>query len=673
MEAATHPSASQRPSASPRRLDAIACGCLFLISLLAYLRTMRPTFGWGDSSELITAAYYLGVGHSPGYPTWMLIMHPFSRIPIGDVAFRVNSATALLGALAVALLYLLYRTISGNRIAAFIAALTFAFAATFWDQTTEAEVYTLHVCLAAVIILILLAWRATNRDRWLLLLSWVIGISLGNHALTALMVPALLYLVWAEKGRRFFTLRRVAACAGLCLLGLSIYAYEPIRAMANPPPHLNNPHNLVEFWAQLTAPGARQSMFDRGWIVPLHRALIHTGRLGNEFTAFGCALALFGTGLLWRRDRKLAVFLVLICLFDIAYSVNFSIFDIYVYYLPLHLVWAGLIAVGITGVLALTGRAMSWLQHGPVSPTPYWRYGPAAALLMVLPLMQFTGNLHRVDGSQDYSSEMFAREVLEMAEPDSLMLADWWSIAPMGYLKYIEGERPDLIMFAAPSLYSEVGFLDFADEDFLRSYPAVYFVEMLTYRMSLLRKSTYMVPQGPVYRVFVDRPPPADVLADIPALPAVEFGDQIGLVEAVLPPGQLRPGESLPFTLYWTPLAGYEAKVLQAIFVLESQEGETVWLESNVLAHDLYPLEDWRPGEVLREEHRIYLPDPVPVGEYDLFVRVRERGTSKCFACDHPYLDRNPRDYRIARISVAPPRPASDEGRIPAVVAMLRP
>ena len=102
MEAATCcPAAEGRATERRRGLDAIICLGLILVALLGYLRTMRPTFGWGDSSELITAAYHLGVGHSPGYPTWMLIMHPFSRIPVGDVAFRVNFMTAFLGAVAV--------------------------------------------------------------------------------------------------------------------------------------------------------------------------------------------------------------------------------------------------------------------------------------------------------------------------------------------------------------------------------------------------------------------------------------------------------------------------------------------------------------------------------------------------------------------------------------------
>jgi hypothetical protein len=201
MAAPTNSSAPRARRPAVRRwLDVALCLLLFATALLAYLRTMRPTFGWGDSSELITAAYHLGVGHPPGCPTWMLIAHPFAHLPIGDVAFRVNFMNALLGALAIPLLYLVYKAISGNRTAGFVAALAFAFSASFWDITTEADVFTLHVCFAALILLLALRWRDTQEDRWLYLLSGLVGISLGNHALTGLMVPALLYLVWAEHG-----------------------------------------------------------------------------------------------------------------------------------------------------------------------------------------------------------------------------------------------------------------------------------------------------------------------------------------------------------------------------------------------------------------------------------------------------------------------------------------
>ena len=666
-------SAEPQTTQGRRRLDAALAIGVGFVSLLAYLRTMRPTFGWGDSSELITAAYYLGVGHSPGYPTWMLLAHPFSRLPIGDVAFRVNFMTALCGAVAVALLYLVYARIARSRPAGVIAALTFAFSPTFWDQTTEAEVYTLHVCFAAIIILIGLAWRRTGSDRWLYLLSLLIGVSLGNHALTALMIPALLYLVWAERGRRFLTLRRVGICFGLLLLGLSIYAYEPIRATANPPPHLNNPHSLTDMWDQLTAPGARASMFDRGLLVPLIRARNNIMQLLRKFTWPGCALALLGIGLLWRRDRRLAVFLLLIAFFDVAYAMNFSIFDIHIYYLPLHLVWAAFIAVGAAGILGFAGWLMSRIPASVVSPKPAWRYGPAAALLMALPAVLLFEYLPRVDGRQDYGSERFARAVFKQAEPNALVLADWWTIAPMGYLKYIEGQRDDLIMFAAPSIYADTDFLDFSQESFLRNYRVIYFVEMLTYRIDLLRKKYFLVPDGPVYRVYLDRPDPKTLLADMAAEPIARFGDQIGLVRADLSAGPLQPGECVDFTLYWAPLPGFNRKTHTATLVLENRKDGRIWQESNMIGHDLFPLDKWLLGQVLTEKHRIYLPEPVPSGEYELYARVRERGQSRYLDCDKHPAGGNARDCLIGRVRVeqAPP-PSPERARMPAAVRLLR-
>ena len=674
MEAPVH--GPDRDGPRPRgkhALDVVLCLVLFLLALAAYLRTMRPTFGWGDPSELITAAYHLGVGHSPGYPTWMLLAHPFSRLPIGDVAFRVNFFNALLGGLAIPLLYLVYHRIAGSRIAAFVAALAFAFTATFWDITTEADVFTLHVCFAAVILLIALRWRRRPHDRWLYLLSGIIGISLGNHALTGLMIPPLLYLVWSERGWRFFGWRRVSVCAGLLLLGLSIYAYMPLRAPYNPPPHLNNPHSLIDFWAQLTAPGARQAMFDVGLLIPLQRAVTYLLRLTFEFGYSGCAIALLGGVLLWRRDRQLTIFFAIMGLLAVAYACNFSIFDIYTYYLPLHLAWAALIAVGAAALLDTGAALIARAQQGAGSLTPAWRYGLVAALLLSLPAGLFADHLGRVDGSDDFSAERFAREVFRQVEPDAMILADWWAIAPLGYLKYIEGQRPDVIMFAAPSIYAEEGFMDFAKEDFLRRHAAVYFVEMLTYRSNLVRERCYLIPEGPVARVLVDRPDPETVLADVPPNPIASFGDQVAFVRAEVQPGELRPGRSFEFTVYWTPLPTYNSRPHQAIFVLTNDDGDRIWQESNLLGHDLYPLEQWEPGEVLREPHRIYVPDAVTAGEYNLFVRVREHGQAKCLDCDSPAPGASSRDYLVARIGVDDPETIPVRGRLPWLVELLRP
>lgn len=79
--------------------------CLF--SFLVYLKTLAPTITGGDSGELITAAYTLGIPHPPGYPTWCLLGKLFSYLPFGSVAYRLNVMSAFWGALAVGLLYLI--------------------------------------------------------------------------------------------------------------------------------------------------------------------------------------------------------------------------------------------------------------------------------------------------------------------------------------------------------------------------------------------------------------------------------------------------------------------------------------------------------------------------------------------------------------------------------------
>lgn len=658
----TTPTERSRPG---RRLDAALALSCALVALLGYLRTMRPTFGWGDSSELTTAAYHLGIGHSPGYPTWILLMHPFSRLPIGTVAFRVNLATVIAGAIAVGLLYYVFSHLAKSRPAGVIAALAFAFSPTFWDQTTEAEVYTLHVAFAALIILLALMWRRTRHDRWLYLLSWVTGISLGNHALTALMIPALIYFVWAERGGRFFTVKRVALCCALLALGLSIYTYELIRGAANPPPHLNNPHSLAQFWQQLTAPGARESMFDRGLLVSLTRArnrlaevawILYPRPDNLIFGRAGVILGFIGLFALGWRDRRLTAFLLLLALFDVAYAMNFSIFDIYIYYLPLHLVWAAFIAVGAAWVIALAGRQLERITSSLVSPSPVWRYGPVVAILMALVPVQFFTHLRQADGSTDYTPEWFARATFRQVEPNALILADWWAIAPLGYLKHIEGQRDDVVMYAAPSLHSEGAFLDFSRRNFLEGFEAIYFVELLTYKAGLLREKYWLVPEGPVARLYLDRPDPATLLADLPAIPTVRFDDKVGLVKVKIANKTLRPGECVDFTVYWTPLPGYDHRRYQAIYTL-TKGREQIWQESAVLGYDLYPAGQWQQGQALMEKHRIYLEAPEATGEYELRMRVRPRGESKRLVHDRAPVAGDNRELRLGSVTVGAPLP----------------
>jgi hypothetical protein len=85
----------------------IAAGLVFFVSLLAYLWTLAPTVTLVDSGEQIVAARFLGVAHPPGFPLYLILAHLFSLIPIGNIAFRINLASAFFAALASGMLTLI--------------------------------------------------------------------------------------------------------------------------------------------------------------------------------------------------------------------------------------------------------------------------------------------------------------------------------------------------------------------------------------------------------------------------------------------------------------------------------------------------------------------------------------------------------------------------------------
>ena len=253
---------------------------VFLISLTAYLLTLAPTVTFVDSGELIVVARFLGVAHPPGVPLYVLLAHLATLIPLGNIAQRVNFASAIFAALAVAFLYLLVIEAlacsqnenrnepkgadrfagrknkqpksernnarqeieaEGERslftiVPALVAALVLAFSRTFWSFATVAEVYTLNTLLIIVIFYCLFRWRAAGSDRSLFLAAFLFGIALGvHHATVALTLPAMAVLAHRTARWNFFKSKRLL-WAGLISFGgfLLVYAYLPLAALRQP-------------------------------------------------------------------------------------------------------------------------------------------------------------------------------------------------------------------------------------------------------------------------------------------------------------------------------------------------------------------------------------------------------------------------------------------------------
>ncbi len=195
----------------------IALG-VFLISAIVYLLTLSTTVVFWDVGEFIAAAVLLQVPHPPGSPLFILLGRIISQIPFfTDVAARVHSISAIGSALGIMFLYLVIVKVithfRGNpstlfdRIvlyaASVIGSLSLAFSTTYWDNAIEAEVYGLSMLFVALIIWLVMRWweksDEPHNEKYILLISYLIGLSVGVHLLAVLAIFPVLMLVYFRR------------------------------------------------------------------------------------------------------------------------------------------------------------------------------------------------------------------------------------------------------------------------------------------------------------------------------------------------------------------------------------------------------------------------------------------------------------------------------------------
>ena len=220
---------------------------VFFILLLTYWLTVPPTVSLWDCPEYVTAAVRLEPGHPPGNPMWMLVERIVTLfVPGKYAALAINLSSGLFTALAGMLLaksifigaVWILKTRDGIRRrlhafyaggAAFIGALAFGWCDSTWYSAVEAEVYAMSVFLTALSIWLMLKWaRAGSLSlawRYLILLAYIFGLSLGVHQLNLLVIPALA-IVWALR-RGIHSIWRIAviffaalAAVGCILVGM---------------------------------------------------------------------------------------------------------------------------------------------------------------------------------------------------------------------------------------------------------------------------------------------------------------------------------------------------------------------------------------------------------------------------------------------------------------------
>ncbi len=204
-----------------KHINNIVGWLVFIVAAVTYCMTIEPTASFWDCPEFITTGYKLEVGHPPGAPFFMLTSNIFSQFTsdVSQVAKMVNTMSALLSALCILFLFWSITMLAKKLIATdgepdgwqtlaimasgVVGALAYTWSDTFWFSAVEGEVYAYSSFCTAITFWLILKWNEDadrpHSDRWLVLIAYVIGISVGVHLLNLLCITAIVLVYYFKK------------------------------------------------------------------------------------------------------------------------------------------------------------------------------------------------------------------------------------------------------------------------------------------------------------------------------------------------------------------------------------------------------------------------------------------------------------------------------------------
>lgn len=446
------------------RVERILGLSLTLVALLVYVVTMAPTVGFIDSGELATVASTLGIAHPTGYPVFTLLAHLFTLIPLGmRTITQLNLFAALLcasslyfyfGAFVMLGKYLRVAAREKGRdgttpwevlIPAALATLLLGFSETFWSQALAIEVYPLHLLFLSLLLYLFVRGMlgdmgvqltpdgpaGTPHGTVWLLFAFVLGLAFTNHMTTILLAPAFLYLFFAVNGFSARTWRRLYRMAVPFLLGFSVQIYLLVRAANHPVVNWGNPSTIERFLWHFGGKVYRVWFFSSTESA-MRQLTYFVDTLPGEFAYLPLLLAAVGCWQLFRLSKQLGIFVLLLFVGCVGYSINYDIHDIDSYFLLAY------IAIGI------------WIATGGMYVVARGRGRMSPAVMAVIAGVSVVGVLlvqkPKVDESSSTIVEAYTREVLGSVEPNSVVISYQWDyfVSASYYLQIVEGVRPDV-------------------------------------------------------------------------------------------------------------------------------------------------------------------------------------------------------------------------------------
>lgn len=505
-----------------RRLDPFAI-LAFILPLSIYLLTLAPTVTFFDSGEFITAISSLGTAHSPGYPLFVNYAKPFTFLPFGSIAFRVNIATAVSAALACYGVYLLTLhflkdqelpwgdrfAFWAKRLIGVSIAVTFACTARLWLQSNHDKPYPLLAFICAIVFYLMLLWRESyqaceERPSYVYLGAFLCGLATGAHQTMVLMIPTYAYLLISVDRRVIFRVKEFIIALAFGLLGFAIHLHLIVRALQMPLLNWGDSKNLTQFLWNLLRKGYPTDKPARD--LELLWAQMNAFNVPYEFTQFGLILLVIGLAAFALVKLDLVVsYLLGIFFFLLVIAGYFNtplemIFLTEEFFTPLYLLSAVFIGVGLFTVLKeVTARLpAAWSGNRPLGL-------PLLALLFALPVGICLQNYRENDQHENYIAYDYASNTLRSL-PQNAVMYTWGDSGafPLWYLQGVERMREDLDLPHTPHLVFE-WYLDGMPRMFKNSAVRNLPPEQLSAENALFLSIMEQYPRRPVFVDFSTR------------------------------------------------------------------------------------------------------------------------------------------------------------------------
>jgi hypothetical protein len=234
-----------------RVINNISGWAVFLLAAITYLMTIEPTASLWDCGEFIASAFKLEVGHPPGNPVFMVMARFFTLFAAGDVSkvsATVNAMSALASAFTILFLFwtithlarkIILKDEAGFTTARIIAvigagvvgAVAYTFSDSFWFSAVEGEVYASSSFFTAIVFWAILKWEDVADEkysgRWIILIAFLMGLSIGVHLLNLLAIPAIVLVYYFRKFEFSWKGTIIALTLSVVMLALLMYGIMP--------------------------------------------------------------------------------------------------------------------------------------------------------------------------------------------------------------------------------------------------------------------------------------------------------------------------------------------------------------------------------------------------------------------------------------------------------------